>query len=233
MLYVCFRIGFKEVPKIHYESNCIVSDDTKYSLCDNYFFQHWFKVWTIFILTVTVQHWDPTPSNSKNITGQYWTAISTMWIRWLVSCWWDIRKSLARGGCAWMMCTVCVIIVLSPAAPVGVLPKRQHSPWWASARTITSSHSIVTGEALVCHCVNCVNLPFRRVWTFHFLLLTFTFTLFFCILPVVYAITIHLSFENAANVNDMHQLEWDLHKPQQCTNQKRHIIGQNHKFNLT
>lgn len=91
------------------------------------------------------------------------------------NCWCDIiRKLWAPGGCAWMMSTVCVIIMLFTEAPMGVLPQRQHSPWWASTRTITSCQPVVTVEAFMCQCVNCVNLPiFQSVLTFHCLLLCF------------------------------------------------------------
>lgn len=78
-------------------------------------------------------------------------------IKWLVS---DKKKQTVGvtseslwapwGMCAWMMCTVCVIIVLSPEAPVGVLPQRQHSPWWASAGTITGYQAAVTVNAFMC-----------------------------------------------------------------------------------
>lgn len=144
------------------------------------------------------------------------------------NCWCDIRKLWAPWGSAWMMSTVCVIIMLSPQAPMGVLPQRQHSPWWA--RTITSFQPVVTVDALMCQCVNSVKLPiFQSVLTFHCLL--FFFLLHFFFPYSLLRITIHLPFQNAGNVNDMQQLECRLHKLQHYTVQNWHIMG--HITNLT
>ena len=132
------------------------------------------------------------------------------------NCWCDIRKFMGpQGGvCAWMMCTVCVIIVLSPEAPVGVLPRRQHSPWWASPGTITGNQAACDSRRFYVPNV-------LTVWT-AYLSITVDFSLsavfVFFFLPFSYfpySLLRRLSlficrFRTLENVNDMQQPAWRL-----------------------
>lgn len=113
---------------------------------------------------------------------------------------------------------------------MGVFPQRQHSPWWASTRTITSSRSIVTVEAFICQCVNCVNLPiFQSVLTFHFLLFWYLFMyLFFGHIPCCGG------YHYSSVVSECWKCQWHAAagvRSSQTTAQNWHIIG--HITNLT
>lgn len=110
-----------------------------------------------------------------------------------------------QRGCAWVMSTVCVIIMLSPQAPTGALPQRQHSPWWASTRTITGKQPPTTAELLFPDVLMLrICLSFNLGWFFSNLIFSN---------PLFWRLSLFIApFQNAENVNDMQQLEFRLHK---------------------
>lgn len=120
---------------------------------------------------------EPVNNNTNNAIILNW--MSCHW----QSCWCGSWKLWAPWGTDEWWALWCVIIMRPLKAPMGVLPQRHHSPWWANSGTITSYQPVVNVMILMCQHVNCVNLHFFLC------MLTFKPPVFYYLVHFVFLIT--------------------------------------------